>query len=348
MLDITALKQTGSDELSRVDDLYSYLHLDKTNAEIYRRSKKNLEQLFNMYNRTNMVSFIGAGTSKPLGISDWETLMKDLCAQAKIKGFNGELPGAPKDWPQFAQDIYDYLKEHGCSDHYFKTILSNMILKITSTTATLENLVLALDIHLTTNFDKSIQAAYDHLNDLFERSNSPSLKKSYGLHYLPDFDVPRTTDVSSIYYLHGNIDKGIYILKKSDYDTFYPSVSSCKEPVNQLENFLKERYRHSNIIFLGFSFDDYYVREFFERVAKEIDREAMTVTDFYSQSRKEYEKRSIKHFLVINAGVVDKPGVDIYDEFEAMKIYPIIYKDGQHIFLEKLFQHLDRRGPFDE
>ena len=146
MVDTETFKRTNSDKLSRVDNLYSYLHIDKTNAEIYRRSKENLEQLFNMYNRTNMVSFIGAGTSKPLGIPDWEPLMNDLCAKAEIKGFNGELPNAQKEWPQFAQDIYDYLKEHGYSDHYFKTILSNMILKITSTTATLENLVLALDV----------------------------------------------------------------------------------------------------------------------------------------------------------------------------------------------------------
>lgn len=350
MVDTETFKRTNSDKLSRVDNLYSYLHIDKTNAEIYRRSKENLEQLFNMYNRTNMVSFIGAGTSKPLGIPDWEPLMNDLCAKAEIKGFNGELPNAQKEWPQFAQDIYDYLKEHGYSDHYFKTILSNMILKITSTTATLENLVLALDVHLTTNFDKSIQAAYDHLNDLSDRSDSPSLKKSYKSYYLPDFDVPRMTDVSLIYYLHGSIDRGNYILTKTDYDTFYPSISGCKELANcQLENFLKDRYRYNSIIFLGFSFDDCYVREFFERVAKDIDREQKIATDFYSQSRKVYEKRSIKHFLVINAGVLaDKLGIDIHDEFEAMNIYSIIYKDGQHIFLEKLFQNLDRRGKIDE
>jgi len=153
MVDSTALKGSGSDELSRVDDLYSYLHRDKTNNKIDSRSKENLEHLLKMYNRTNMVSFIGTGTSKALGISDWERLMSRLCAKAKELGFNGKLPNVKKEWPQFAQDIYDYLIETECSDHYFNTILSSMIPTITSTNATLENLVLALDVHLTTNFE---------------------------------------------------------------------------------------------------------------------------------------------------------------------------------------------------
>ena len=167
---------------------------------------------------------------------------------------------------------------------------------------------------------------------------------------MPDFDVPRITDASLIYYLHGSIDRGNYIFKKTDYETFYPSFSSSKEPANfQLESFLKDRYRYNSIIFLGFSFDDCYVRDFFERVAKEIEMEQEIATDFYSQSQKAYEKRSIKHFLVINAGVLeDKTGIDIHGEFEAMHIYPIIYQNGQHIFLEKLFQNLDRRGKIDE
>jgi len=58
-----------------VIELSDYLFNDRESPEIFRKSKDNLDKVINLYNRTNMVSFVGAGTSKPLGISKSNVLL---------------------------------------------------------------------------------------------------------------------------------------------------------------------------------------------------------------------------------------------------------------------------------
>jgi len=77
-------------------------------------------------------------------------------------------------------------------------------------------------------------------------------------------------------------------------------------------------------------------------LADEIDRENQIHMEFYEQSGGSYRISKIKHFLIIDskAGEFKKSGDKIFETYQRLNIYPIVYKE--HIFLEKLFEELCR------
>jgi hypothetical protein len=341
---INNLTKPKQGDQSIVEDLYSYLYSDSKDPNIFSRSKNNLETLINLFNKDKMVSFVGAGTSKPLEISDWNNLMDDLYNEARNRGFEGSFKNNPKEWPQLAQEIYEYLEIKGNIDLYFSIIAKKMSPKNNTTTLTLIKMVLAIDLHLTTNFDNSIENAYRFLDYMSTRYKKSEFRKDYQIYCLPDFPLIQITkSLGLICYLHGRDNKKIYILKKDDYETFYPSVSNSQDSVDCLENFLKECYKRSSIIFIGFSFRDYYVKEFFFKLAKEIERENKIIIDFFDKSGQSYKDRDIRHFLIVDPEILKEYENKAHDIFENFNIYPIIYKEGEHIFLEKLFEKLSLR-----
>lgn len=330
-----------STETGEIEDLYSYLYKDEPG--VYDKSKDNLDNLIQLHKRSSMVSFIGAGTSKPLAISDWKELMKNLWNKAKGNGFSSDFPENSKEWPNLAQKIFDYLENIGQRRIYFNTISQSMSPKNNTTTLTLIKLVLALDMHLTTNFDISIENAYKFLAYLANQFEIDRISKKYQVYYLPDFRIFQGIDnQGTIYYLHGSTERDVYILKKNDYDTFYPSVSNLTNSVNSsLEDFLKVCYKERNIVFLGFSFDDRYVRKYFFKLAEETQMASLAAEKFYNQSGQPYETETIYHFLIIDAKILKKRP-DVVNLFEKKNIYMIVYKTGEHIFLEKLFETLSK------
>ncbi len=340
--DTTSFEQSHPEVLNQVEDLSSFLYNEKGKQEIFMQSLKNLYTLQETYDYKKMVSFIGAGTSKPLGISDWEDLMKELRKKAEDDGFNIKIPKGPYEWPQAAQDIYDHFNKNGNINTYLDTISKNMTAKYNTTSMTLVNLVLAFNIHLTTNFDNSIEHAYTFLSGL---PGENVFKKNFEQHYLPDFEYkPTAGDSDLIYYLHGNTNTNTYIFKKSDYEMFYPRISGTTGSPDSLENFLKERYKYNNILFVGFSFSDYYVRKLFFGFAEEVERDNKKFTDFCNQSEQPYRAKEIRHFLVIDAKTMEANKEITHDILPRYNIYPIIYKDGNHVFIEKLGKTLSKRN----
>ena len=146
----------------------------------------------------------------------------------------------------------------------------------------------------------------------------------------------------TIIYLHGNIKTKIFIFKKSDYDLFYPSVSKNKDGLYWIENFLKEIYRTWNIVFVGFSFKDYYLKKFFFEVKNSIIKEHMIYSDHYSTTNQvtNVGKTIPKHFWLIDNSSELEYNDELFKKYEEKNILPIIYKEEQHVFLEKLFEYL--------
>jgi len=322
-------------------DIFTFLY-DK-DPKIHNRSRENLKNLLDIYHPKSMISFIGAGVSTALGISDWKTLMEKLYNKAKNKGLKCKFPeDNPDQWPKLAQEIFNYLD----NNEFYSLISENMEPKISSTSLPIIKLVFAFDIHLTTNFDNSIEGAYKFLKYLSKFMPSEKLKKEYIPYYIPDFKYPqeeRNKDI--IYYLHGSVNKNIYILKQKDYESFYPSVSESNniDKIEKLEDFLKYCYENFNIIFIGFSFDDKYVRDYFFYLAKIIEKEYMRTREFYKQSGQHYSPKEIKHFWIVESGKLENYGEKIHEFFLEANIYPIVYKEGKHIFLEYLFEKLSEK-----
>jgi len=141
-------------------------------------------------------------------------------------------------------------------------------------------------------------------------------------------------------------------LKTKDYEKYYPSVSKIESHDKSLEDFLKQCYKSKNIIFIGFSFQDYYVRNFFFNLSKEIEQEQKTSADFYRESGKIYTGKEIKHYLLIDEETSrlyikkidgEKETNLVHEYFGNYNITVVIYKTGGYIFLEKLFEALSQR-----
>jgi hypothetical protein len=329
--------------MDHVNDLFSYLYNDPQIPSIFEKSKNNLYDIFKQSKPEKMISFVGAGTAEPLGIPDWETLIKKLLDLAENDGFEGNLPDNHRDYPILAQKIYEHFcKKYNCADKYYEFIKQNMIPRKNSTTLTLVKLIHAFDIHLTTNFDNSLENAYRFLDYLANYYRCGIKSKECKPYCVPDLEWHDKSSAACIYYLHGNIDKHIYILNEDDYAKYYPSVSQSENSVDSLETFLKKRYQYNMIIFLGFSFSDHYVKEFFFKLAKKIDRENSINASFYAQSGQQYMQEKIRHYLMIDSDKLTKFGVNMQEIFQNYNICVVIYKAGEHIFLEKLFEHLSQ------
>ncbi len=317
-----------------IDDTLNYLWNKKQN-------KDNYELLLRSFNKAEFVSFIGSGVSKPLGIYDWDNLIDDLLKVAKELGFKGTTPTNKNKYPDFAEDLYKFLKREKKQSLYFDTITKRMTPHLNSTSLTLVYMALSLDVHLTTNFDRSIEYAYHFIADLSTFFSSTNKYEKPTLYYLNDLDT--AANGSRIYYLHGSVNEKIYILKKTDYDMFYPSVSNQqRSSVRRLEDCLKYFYEHKNIIFIGFSFEDPYVKTFFFDIAKEVERERRATSSFYSQGGQGCSHREIKHFLLIEEGnkFIEEYNNEIFSELKEYHLYPVIYQNNKHIFLECLFKKL--------
>lgn len=334
--------KTGQSYLTgQVTNLTSYLISDRQNID-------NMNSLIDLNKARKLVSFVGAGVSEPLGIGGWRELMKDLLNYTKrtlklTVDLPEDLPDDPQEWPVLAEQIYEEHRKANSEEEYFSIISERMRPTKNSTSLTLINLVLILNTHLTTNFDNSIENAYKFLTYLSERFDQPTMRRNFDTRNLPEFGNYDRGNTALIYYLHGNRENDTYIIRKTDYDFYYPSVSGEKATNSSLEKCLEHYYRNSSIVFIGFSFQDNYVRQFFFKLAKDIEREnASTRTWFNRQTLQSFQPDTIRHFLVIDSNNSEFKNLKnkIFEKYKEFNIYPIVYKGGQHIFLEKLFQNL--------
>lgn len=313
-------------------------------VEPIQKNIENLKKLVENYTPDNSVTFVGAGTSKPLGIVDWEELIKELfdCCEKEFRTTNKQCLDDPEQWPKLADEIFQELKNKGKQRKYFEVIQSKMLPKNNTTTLTLIKMILAVRTCLTTNFDISIEAAYNFINYLSNHFKIKN-KKSLIIKHIPEIEDLSDKNGSSIYYLHGNVKRNIYILRKTHYEQYYPTISKRSDGSKCIESCLKHFFKKRSIIFVGFSFADSYVREYLFALAKEIEQENKINQSFYHESGEVYNPNQITHFLLIEARDNYSSDKLLYD-FEKFYILPIVYKKGQHIFIEKLFEQLSRRN----
>lgn len=305
---------------------------------------KNYRELLSIFDRSRFVSFIGAGVSKSLGIQDWKGLLTQLCDVVKNR-FDADkgIPDDSEQYPEYAEELYKIFEEHNAIDDFNNELSIGMRPTKNSTSLTLVKLALAVNTHLTTNFDSSLEYAYRFLSYLSNKYSSEKLSKHYEVRHIPQFgDYLRGDGNDLIFYLHGNVSQHLYLLRKSQYDIYYPTVSNKDTCSRDLERLLDYYYRNKSILFIGFSFSDFYVREYFFAKAKEIKKENLINKGFVAEAGQPYHEASIKHFLLIDMAnkYFDKHREKIFDQFYEYNIYPVIYRAHEHIFLETLFERL--------
>jgi hypothetical protein len=339
-----ARKYSSTTPDTSFDDARAFLWNDPSDKNAFPQSTVNYELLLDSFTSSDFVSFTGAGVSKALGIDDWDKLIDKLRKVAEPEGFTEKKPIIKNEYPEYIERLFRHLESKSRKELYFNTIKDRMAPRTNSTSLTLIYLSLCINIHLTTNFDRSIEHAYscvDFLTRYFKVKRSrPQPQKCY------INNLNATASGPTIIYLHGSETQDTYILKQSDYDCFYPSVSRLKTgTIPNVEECLKSYYCNKTILFIGFSFEDPYVYKYFFNLAKEIERNEETIRNFYSVSGKKIPPKKIRHFLLIskdntftsNYRNVKTGENEIFSELQKFNLYPIIYT-GEHIFLEHLFK----------
>jgi len=289
--------------------------------------KKNFEELLRTFDKGTFIPFIGAGPSSILGPPDWRHLLKKMASSSNFKirlrkNFEGSI-----DYPKAFSHLYKKFKEaKKNSSDFFKALFDNVKLDKAGFNPLYLRIWRFFKLCVTTNFDEALRNAYTEYTEIKKSKTEIKLREYY-------FNwVKMDNFENSIVYLHGHKDINFAIVKKEDYDYFYPSVSQ-KIGIPILENFLERIYKEKTIIFIGFSFSDYYIREFFLHLAKngkELCRKHFWITN---DTCSFYTKEKILNF---------------YEYWEQFNIFPIVYNHKYDIFVEELIALAGKRCEMKE
>jgi hypothetical protein len=296
-------------------------------------NKSNLKTLINSFDKDSFVPFIGAGPSTVLGAPDWDDLITKLCTSFSLKKFRKtKHDNKSVDYAKTFSKLFSKLKKRGITNIEFYNKLFDCM-KPTKTEATWFHLKLVklFDSFITTNYDSPIEKAFE------EYHTKPPIKYFFSCYGINNF-------TGCIVYLHGHKEINFCIIKKEDYDYFYPSVSK-KNGIPILEEFLTEIFTSKNIIFVGFSFNDFYIKNFIHYLySKESFKKChYWILSEYTDSFSEIIEREKEYKRL---GLSDKATDEVNKFFDGkMNIKPIVYKKDQHIFVEKLFEKLNESVP---
>jgi len=197
--------------------------------------------------RDDFVVFAGTGVSVEAGLPTWEELLQAL--ERACYGQSKDKFDNPDEFPQKAQTFYDYLVKEGREAEYEAILKEQLEPRKALHTSQEREIVETTGRIVTTNFDRTFEDAI--------RRVSPNREDF--VQQLPSFDVRRMREEYVLTYLHGSSDDCV-ILKTSDYDMFYPSVSHAAGS-RVLEEHLKYLYLNHTLVFIGFSFSDRYLKE---------------------------------------------------------------------------------------
>lgn len=121
-------------------------------------------------------------------------------------------------------------------------------------------------------------------------------------------------------YLHGSADDYI-ILKTSDYDKFYPSIAGTTGST-VLQDYLKQLYLNCTLVFIGFSFNDRYMREALKQIHTCLTNEDALHAPLFKQYIPRLD--SVQHYAFLKEFDLEKakerlqhkelPGTDRYRE----------------------------------
>ena len=209
------------------------------------RSKNNYQELLEVFPKGRWVSFIGGGPSQPTGIGDWSKLLEELI---QFKGLGLSVDKYDGTLPQLASEIYSRYNALDCAEDFYEVVLSKTTPTETHATLFHHELIKTIRVHVTTNFDNVLDLAYDKYMD-----RPPAQRQC-----LPDFDPELLVD-DSIVYLHANREEKRFVFRAEDFDFYYPSVSH-QNGSTSVESLLRHIYLQHQLLFIGCSFEDGYLR----------------------------------------------------------------------------------------
>lgn len=206
-----------------------------------------LEALKDDYNNKNVVPFIGAGLSVPFGIPTWGDLIQEITKKHSVdKKFIQEVIdfdlekrdywGAIADLKKFASIVEEDIQEEIAS-----------IIKSRQEKLTDDNLHNYLDLS-EMDFNLFLTTNYENLlNDFLKCENVPILLKDI------QFNTQNLFAERRVCHLHGyTSNPGTIVISEESYKELYQD--------KKYDNILKLITGNKKILFMGFSFDDQFLR----------------------------------------------------------------------------------------
>jgi len=204
----------------------------------------------------NFIVFAGTGLVAGTGISDsWKKLMQALAEEVGV-GIGGK---SEDEYPDVAEDVYEKLRSEGKGQRYDDIIKEALTPTEIRWSPHAMEVIETTNWIVTTNFDNIIEASIFKRDAIKQRTSNPRIIN------LPNLEKVDGFDRETLTYLHGSAHNNYIILRRQQYDNYYPSVSGKNGPTC-IEEYLEFIYRNYPIVFVGFSFRDRYVRACFANI----------------------------------------------------------------------------------
>ncbi|MTP78861.1 SIR2 family protein [Turicibacter sanguinis] len=209
----------------------------------------NIEDLKNDYLAGKIVPFIGAGLSSPFEVPTWKKLIQEIAEKYSVddkifirdavnfKLNTGDFWGAIKVLKDFA-----LLEDSDIQNKIVEIIKRNQIELSDDSLHNYKDLAeMNFQVYLTTNYENLI---YEYLRC----RNIPILFKDI------NFNMQNLFDEQRIFHLHGIISNpGTIVISRESYEELYKD--------EKYKNLLKAVTSSKKLLFLGFSFDDQFVKQ---------------------------------------------------------------------------------------
>lgn len=262
--------------------------------------------------KEKLLVFAGSGVSDPTGIPTWRKLLENLQLTYRIPGVNVEDIDS-NNFPEIAQMFYRHFEENDCLSQYHDILKNNLrALKISHTPLQQQIIYIGFNNNVvTTNFDTTFEDTFSHLNVYGNTELTCDFQS------IPSLSADNINKKKGlITYLHGRIESNEIIFTLLDYEKHYKNSHAMKELYYDL-------YTNYTLLFIGFSFEDRYVKQVLYDVKSQIlekIKNSELPTNYLSE---------IKHYVIISEKfkIPEKICNDL-------KLSPIYYPNENHIVIE--------------
>ncbi len=232
---------------------------------------KKIQSFINDLTKRDFLVFAGAGIPRPSVICDWRELLQKLNDLVDLKGIEIQKVD-PLHFPEIAQMIYVALEDQWRKKDYYETIENALQPKNCKWHSVQFKIVQESQSIITTNLDTSFE---DAINDRLKDKN---INETCKYQTLSSLSAEKVAAPRHVTYLHGRRGEKDIILKTEDYVKYYSDLNGTSNSF--LVEKLKEIFcRFEAIVFVGFSFEDRYIRKTFKRAFRELQQELQPSID---------------------------------------------------------------------
>ncbi len=303
----------------------------------------------------NFIVFAGAGMSKATGIPTWKKALIRLNELAPVDGIDIEKMDTIQ-YPSVAQMIYTALQDQGREEEYHRAIESTLQPSDCSCHLGQLKIIRACPSIITTNLDPTFEAALKDECESFEKYTGR--KKEFGFQTLCNMERGNLERKHYITYLHGRYNEKEKVFKITDYSKYYTALEGGEESI--IEKALREIYiGPKTIVFVGFSFEDKYVRGSFDRIFQKmkVDKQLRVgeikhyaIIEYAVRGDEQRRRQLLNSANMFKKGSVDfreaeelKKSIKIEEQLRNIKIEVIRYRHGNHLEVETMFEQIAKQ-----